>query len=257
MGDAVRSKELGSRRSHIGAGIAAGLVVCTVAAAAASGKKGAYTKTVDLFEFAPGRAPMLTAVYEPPAQPGSKPRPLLLALHYGGPVTPETGTEFAELLVLPALKGLGAVILAPNCPGRGWRDPVSEEALLALLAAAKKTRNIDDRRVVVLGFSMGGAGTYWLAARHPELFSAAIPVAGAPGPDDLEAGGRVPLFIIHGENDEVVPVGQAQAAFKALRKGPASVRLDIVPGLTHYQTAAYVPALYKAAGWLKGIWKSR
>jgi predicted peptidase len=236
--------------------IVAGVLVCAGAAAAASERKGAYTKTIERFGYASGQE-MLTAVFEPPAELQPKPRPLLLALHYGGTVTPETGTEFVELLVLPALKGLGAVILAPNCPGRGWTDPVSEQALLALLAAAKKTRNIDERRVVVMGFSMGGAGTYRMAARHPELFSAAIPVAGSPDPEDLKAGGRVPIFIIHGENDEVVPVGQAQAAFRALRKGRAPVRLDLVPGLSHYQTASYVPALYKAEGWLKGIWRSR
>jgi len=237
-------------------GIAAGVLVCLALAAAAAEKKGAYTVATERFGYASGRD-MLTAVFEPPAEPRSKPRPLILALHYGGQVTPGTGKEFAELLVLPALKGLGAVILAPDCPGHGWTDPVSEEAVLALLASAGKTRNVDERRVVIVGFSMGGAGVYRLAARHPELFSAAIAVAGPAAAEDLEAGGRVPMFIIHGENDEVVPVGEARAAFRALRKGPAPARLDIVPGLTHYQTAAYVPALYKAEGWLKGIWRSR
>lgn len=251
----IRRKE----HSVIAVWLIAGVLAFSAAAPAtpASGKKGSYTMTLESFEFAPGRAPMLTAIYEPPAGAEAKPHPLILALHYGGPVTPETGREFAEMLVLPALKELGAVILAPNCPGRGWTDPLSEDALLKLVAAMRKTRVIDERRVAVTGFSMGAVGAYRLAARHPELFSAAVPVAGVPDPEDLEVAGRVPLFIIHGESDEVFPMDEAGPAFKILRKGPAAVRVVIVPGLSHYQTGAYVPALRKAVAWLKKIWRSR
>jgi dipeptidyl aminopeptidase/acylaminoacyl peptidase len=249
-----RNKRLGTP-----ARVAAGILTLSIAAAVglASGDKGAYGKSVEMFEFAPGRAPMRTAVYEPSAGGPAKPRPLILALHYGGGVTPETGAEFAEMLVLPAMKELGAVILAPNCPGRGWTDPVSEEAVLALVDWAKRTRAIDERRVAVTGFSMGGIGTYRLAARHPEVFRAAVPVAGIPDKGDLEAAARVPLYIIHGEADEIIPLDEVRPALDALRKEGADVRVVIVPGLSHYQTAAYVPALKKAAGWLKRTWKAR
>jgi dipeptidyl aminopeptidase/acylaminoacyl peptidase len=237
--------------------VVAGVLALSIAAAAAPAApdRPSYGKTVEMFEYAPGRAPMRTAVYEPSAKGAAKPRPLILALHYGGGVTPETGAEFAEMLVLPALKDLGAVILAPNCPGRGWTDPVSEEAVLALVTWAKRTRAIDERRVAVTGFSMGGIGTYRLAARHPEVFRAAVPVAGVPDKGDLEAAARVPLYIIHGEADEIIPLDEVRPALEALQKEGANVRVEVVPGLTHYQTAAYVPALKKAAGWLKKVWK--
>jgi len=239
--------------------VVAGVLALSIAAAAApaAADRPSYGKTVEMFEYAPGRAPMRTAVYEPQARGPAKPQPLILALHYGGGVTPETGAEFAEMLVLPAMKELGAVILAPNCPGRGWTDPVSEEAVLALVTWAKRTRAIDERRVAVTGFSMGGIGTYRLAARHPEVFRAAVPVAGAPDKGDLEAAARVPLYIIHGEADEIIPLDEVRPALEALQKAGANVRVVVVPGLTHYQTAAYVPALKKAADWLKRAWKAR
>lgn len=247
-----------ARSGHAGRTGAALLVLAAAAAAwPASGDKGAYGKTVEMFEFAPGRAAMRTAVFEPPAAGKAKTRPLILALHYGGDVTPGYGAEFAELLVLPALKELGAVILAPDCPGRGWTDPVSEEAVVALVEWAKRTRSVDMRRVAVTGFSMGGIGTYRLAARHPEVFRAAVPVAGVPDEADLEAAARVPLYIIHGEADEIIPLDEVRPALEALQKRGSDVRVVIVPGLSHYRTSAYVPALKKAAGWLKRTWKSR
>lgn len=252
MTDRVRRRALAGLALGVGASVLAGAVP-----APAAPPKSGFVKTVEMFEFAPGRAPMRTAVYEPAESDGTKPRALILALHYGGPLTPETGSEYAETLVLPAMKGLGAVVLAPNCPAQGWIDPVSEAAVLALVASVKKTRRIDERRVAVTGFSMGAIGAYRLAARHPDVFGAAIPVAGLPEPEDLEASRGVRLDIIHGEADQVFPIAQARRAFKALRKAGADVRVEIVPGLSHYETAAYVPALKRAAGRLAKAWKDR
>jgi hypothetical protein len=48
------------------------------------------------------------------------------------------------------------------------------------LADAKRHLPVDDSRVYLSGFSMGGGGTYTLATQRPDLFAAAIPIAG-PG----------------------------------------------------------------------------
>ena len=241
-----------------GARMAAGLLLILSAAIAAPAGQDRlrHVRTVEEFEFAPGRPGMTIATYIPRPHPRRKPLPLILALHYGGPVTPTIGRDFVEMLVLPALGGLGAVIIAPNCPGRGWTDPVSEDAVLKLVAAAQKKYAIDQRRVAVTGFSMGAIGAYRLAARHPELFTAAIPVSGMPSSEDLASLRDVPLFIIHSDGDEVFPIDQAGPAFETLRRDHPDVTIEIVPGLSHYRTADFVPALKKASLWLKKKWKN-
>ncbi len=50
--------------------------------------------------------------------------------------------------------------------------------LFEALAAAKKNYHIDDHRLVVRGFSMGGAGCWQFAAHYPGMFCAAAPGAG-------------------------------------------------------------------------------
>jgi len=50
--------------------------------------------------------------------------------------------------------------------------------LFEALDAAKKNYFIDDRRLVVRGFSMGGAGCWQFAAHYPGVFCAAAPGAG-------------------------------------------------------------------------------
>ncbi len=237
--------------------VLAGILLIPPAAIAAPGgqDRPRYVRTVEEFEFSPGRPGMAVATYVPRTYSRRKPPPLILALHFGGRVTPTTGRDFAEMLVLPAMDDLGAVILAPNCPGRGWTDPVSEDAVLKLVAAARKKYAIDGRRVAVTGFSMGAIGAYRLAARHPELFSAAIPVSGMPSPEDLSSLRSVPLFIIHSDGDEVFPMGEAGPVLETLRRDHPDVTIEIVPGLSHYRTADFVPALKKAALWLKKAWK--
>jgi len=240
-----------------GARVVAGLLlILSAAIAAPAGQdRRSHIRTVEEFEFAPGRPGMTVATYVPKRYSSRKPRPLILALHYGGPVTPATGRDFAEMLVLPAMKDLGAVILVPNCPGRGWTDPVSEDAVLKLVAAARNKYAIDERRVAVTGFSMGAIGAYRLAARHPELFRAAIPVSGIPSSEDLVSLRNAPLFIIHSDGDEVFPMDEAGPTFETLRRDHPDVTIEIVPGLSHYRTADFVPALKKAALWLKKKWK--
>lgn len=180
--------------------------------------------------------------------------PLVLALHYGGEVTPWYSMPFLEMLAAPAFEPLGAIIIAPDCPGRGWADPRSEEAALALLRHALDSWPADPKRVAVTGFSMGGMGAWYLAARHPGLFSAALPVAGRPadGPPVT-----IPLYAVHSRQDEVIDLGPAKKAVNEMKERGVTARLVVLEdGPTHYQTAAFTPALRRGAKWLEQLWET-
>ena len=59
--------------------------------------------------------------------------PLILALHYGGEVTPYIGMHFLKVFALPPFRPTNCIIVAPDCLGRGWTEPESEKAVMALL----------------------------------------------------------------------------------------------------------------------------
>jgi predicted peptidase len=100
---------------------------------------------------------------------------------------------------------------------------------------------------------MGGAGTWHFASKYPDRFSAAIPVSGRPTPS--AEGWRLPVFAVHSRQDEVVPIGPAEARIAELKK--AGVRADILvlTGISHYETSRFVDGLKQAVPWLKEIWK--
>lgn len=180
--------------------------------------------------------------------------PLVLALHYGGSVTPYYGKGFLTLLVESALRDLGAIILAPDCPGRGWTDPISEKAVLDLIETMLDKYSIDPSKIVVAGYSLGGIGTWHLAARYPQLFSAAISVSAVPDGNSFPIVEGVPVYAIHSKDDEIFPIEKVRAFVERQKSGGASVRLVEVEDFSHYETFRFVKPLREAIPWIKKTW---
>ncbi len=178
--------------------------------------------------------------------------PFILALHYAGEVVPYYGMTYLQILVEPAFKDLGAIIVAPDCPGRGWADPLSEDILLELLQHISEFWPVDESKFMVTGFSMGGFGAWYYGSKYPDIFSASIPVAGRPtGETEMQ----IPVYALHGQFDEVVDVEPTRKEIKKLKKRGLNAKLYIVQCLTHYQTNEYVASLRKTGKWLQAIWK--
>jgi predicted peptidase len=146
-------------------------------------------------------------------------------------------------------------MVAPDVPDRSWATDRSERAVLALVEDAVSRHRIDPTRVLVTGFSMGGRGTWYLAARHPELFTGAIVMAGSAGEADLAAV-SIPVYLIHSPDDEVVPFAAAEEAYGALTARGQPVELRVLPGYSHFMMGAYVPALRLAGSWMLDRWSS-
>ena len=75
-----------------------------------------------------------------------------------------------------------AVILAPQCPvGVYWRDPDVLDALKSLIEKiVDGSPFIDDNRICVTGFSMGGDASWKLGLAYPDLMTTLVPVCGGP-----------------------------------------------------------------------------
>ena len=195
------------------------------------------------------------AIYIPKKFSADKPAPLIIALHFGGHVTPYYGLHFMQLLVQPALRGLNALIIAPDCPVNGWANSASESAVIELIEHIKEKYNIDREKVLLTGFSMGGMGTWYIAARHPDLFSAAIPISSSTDEDTLNRIKGIPFYVIHSTGDKVLPFKDVKGLVKKLKKRGYPVRLKVLWDVNHYNTAAFEDSLREAIPWIKKVWK--
>ncbi|HWE49403.1 MAG TPA: dienelactone hydrolase family protein [Bryobacteraceae bacterium] len=184
----------------------------------------------------------------------SKPVPLILALHFGvaGGSPAGAGFDLVRILVGPALADLGGIIVAPDSVRGDWSSPENEKAVTALLDSVLSGYSIDRKKVAVTGYSMGGAGAWHFAEKFPELFSAAIPVAGKP-PASAE-GWRLPVFAVHSRDDQVVPFGPTEARIAELRAAGVNAKLVPLTGVTHFETYRFVDSLRQAVPWLREVW---
>lgn len=110
----------------------------------------------------------------------------------------------------------------------------------------KQHYRIDTDRVCVLGYSMGGYGTWNVGLRYPDRFAAIVPLAG--GISRLENFSQrdpksrqllnnavmVPSFFVHGSRDRTVPPRFSKTIHEDLEKLGAEHRYTEVPGRGHY-----------------------
>ena len=180
--------------------------------------------------------------------------PLVLALHYGGTVTPYYGTEALIGIFEPGLRKLGAIMVAPDCTGDDWTDPQAEEDVLAILDRVIAEYNIDPQRTLITGYSMGGIGTWYLAPRHPDRFSAALVVSGYPPEGVLDGPWTTPLYVIHSRADDILPYEATTAAVEELQGRGVQVELDLKGTLGHYQMEMFIDPIKEAVPWIKEVW---
>jgi len=138
--------------------------------------------------------------------------PLLLAAHGQGGSARSIG-YMMERLLGPAVEDY--VICAPTMPGpTGYNARAyQEQAYLRPLRWTRQHLNIDDERIFVAGYSMGGHGAWHLATMFPHLFAAAVPMAGVPAFEGgiatttayLENLSNLPVWAIWGQLDRRAP----------------------------------------------------
>lgn len=205
--------------------------------------------------------------------------PLVLVLHYGAPhdsTPPFYGEEILERLIRPALGSLPAIFVAPDAPSRGWADARSERAVLTILDHLRSSMPIDGHRILVVGYSVGGLGTWYFVARHPELFAGAVAIASFPmlgegrTAVDREAQlramtldtsatwttpfRRVPMYIIHSRQDELMSFSAVAQAVAALCARGVRVEFVALDSISHGQTSSYVGPLSAAIPWIERQW---
>ena len=136
----------------------------------------------------------------------------------------------------------------------GWANPQAEENVRGLLDHIEANYNIDLRKTLLTGYSMGATGTWYLAPRHAERFEAAVPMAGRPPADSAKLNWQTPMYIINSRADELIPFRRVQSTVEQLQTRNAPLELVVVDEITHFQVPRYQPHLRAAIPWIRRVW---
>jgi phospholipase/carboxylesterase len=90
------------------------------------------------------------------------------------------------------------------------------------LIAREKARGLPAARIVLAGFSQGGAMALQTGLRHPErlaglmALSCYLPLADRVAAEASAANRAVPIFLAHGTHDPLIPLTRARRALESL-----------------------------------------
>ena len=174
--------------------------------------------------------------------------PLILFLHGAG----ERGSnlELVKKHGIPKIveteDAFPFITVSPQCPAnQSWS--MLYDDLYALLQDIGRLYAIDEDHIYLTGISMGGYGTWGLAAMYPHLFAAIAPVCGG-GLSQIELNRMkdLPVWVFHGQKDPVVPIELSRRNVNILKEFGAEVQFTVYPDLMHdCWTVTYAnPALF-------------
>jgi predicted peptidase len=186
--------------------------------------------------------------------------PIVFILHGSGERGNDNNAQLANgaslFLDAGTRRRFPAIVVFPQCSKNGyWSNVhVTNEAnggerldfqlggeptrdmslLLSLIDEFVAKAFVDSNRVYVGGLSMGGMGALELLRRRTEVFAAAFCICG--GDNSLNAKAyaeKVPLWIFHGENDNVVAPQYSESISAAIEKFGGKPRFTIYRGVGH------------------------
>ncbi|MEL6616860.1 MAG: dienelactone hydrolase family protein, partial [Bacteroidota bacterium] len=149
-----------------------------------------------------GGGPRMSFILDVPPEASGGDVPLVVAMPYAGEAF-ASARQYHAILAQPGLSDLGAIVVVPVAFDVTWQTEAAVTAVSSFVRAAVEAWPVDAERVAVTGYSNGGNGAWAQAAEHADLYAAAIPM-GAFAPRDAPVG--IPFYVIHGENDELVPI---------------------------------------------------
>jgi predicted peptidase len=221
-----------------------------IAACAGRAETGFLHRTITV-----GGVPYRYVVYVPAEWTAAKKWPVILFLH--GSIEKGDDGEAQSKVCLGRVVRMHpvrfpAIIVMPQCRMEAsWGSERMEAQALAALDASSKEFNGDPERTYLTGFSMGGYGTWSMAAKHPDRFAALVVVAGGivwpPSVAILEPDpisnpyvrtakkvAHIPVWIFHGTADENVPFSESRRMVNVLKELKADVKFTEYKGEAHF-----------------------
>lgn len=126
---------------------------------------------------------------------------------------------------------LPAYLVAPQLPSGPWNPDKVDEVVQYMIEHFA----IDESRIYVTGMSLGGYGTMKYASKYANRLAAAIAICGGGEAKDACNLTNLPIKLIHGDKDFIVPLKESKNILTAVQacNAKAPIELEVVKGGNH------------------------
>ncbi len=165
--------------------------------------------------------------------------PLIIYLHGGSRRGNDLTKLYADGIPDQLYRGreFPFIIIAPQCLEHiRWS---TDNWFENLFKEVNDKNRIDTNRVYLTGFSLGGAGTWYIAAKYPDKFAAIAPMSGFTSNMDyidnnIDKLIDMPIWAFHGKIDIVVPFEETERITKKLDEKNKDLRFSVEPDVGHW-----------------------
>jgi len=122
------------------------------------------------------------------------------------------------------------VVVSPQLPPDGnWNG----RAVHKLLDEITAKYRIDEDRICLTGVSLGGGGSWYVAATDSERFACLAPLCGYGGTSLGAKLTDLPIWAFHGAKDDIVPLDPHQALVDAVNEAGGNAKMTVYPEGDH------------------------
>jgi poly(3-hydroxybutyrate) depolymerase len=175
-------------------------------------------------------------LYVPEGYDASKPFPVILFLHGAGE-RGDDGIVPAQVGIGPAIfnrpGGIPALVVFPQARETWSAESADAKAALRALDDVMASYKTDPKRVILTGLSMGGHGSWDLAARAPERFAAVVPICGVGRPEDAAQLAKIPVWSFCGDEDRKPTLLNMRSMIEAIARAGSPTRITEFRGVGH------------------------
>ncbi len=213
-------------------------------------------------------------LHVPKAVTAGKPLPAIVYLHGYAPWLDKTNWHELSAGLTEQAEARGYLVIAPFARSNTDFQSIGEWDTMHVLALAQQQVKVDPDRVFVIGYSMGGAGVYTLAAHYPDVWAGGIVMCGRPRNYlwkdldaakvepfkrqllDLESGAphvqnftHIPFLVFQGTADVLIDPTQAYRFVEDMGRLGLKAELVRLEGQSHW-IADEVFSTAKAFEWM-------
>ncbi len=165
--------------------------------------------------------------------------PLIIYLHGGSDRGNDLKKLYSQGIPDQIYRGreFSFIVISPQCPEHiRWSTDNWFENFYTEIKAKYR---IDTNRVYLTGMSLGGSGTWYLAAKYPDIFAAIAPMSGFTSHMDfidnnIDKLTNIPIWAFHGKIDNVVPFEETERIIKKLEGKNKDLIFTIEPEVGHW-----------------------
>ena len=171
---------------------------------------------------------------------GEKPA-LVLYLHGGTSkgadnIAPINETGVSSISNYLMSNHINSVFIVPQCATNNSWGGMINTVLKALIDDYITKGIVDDKRIYIFGGSMGGTGIWSMLSEYPNLFAAAMPVAGNPSGCNAANVAKTPVLTVMGTDDQIMDIDKVSFFINQIANLGGNYRMEIENKWTHETT---------------------